>query len=103
MYLEVCDATFDRTGEDSNRNPIGTVVVTLANDEFREFEDVDERDFATWRDAGLDLEEPPYDMAASFEQWLKTFDDEDDDEDEEELDDAPETDDEEEDETDDEW
>jgi hypothetical protein len=73
MNLEVISAHIDPTGEDSNRNPIGTVTVTLSNDETQEFEDVDERDFGIWAESDFDPEQPPFDMAFAFTKWWRSF------------------------------
>jgi hypothetical protein len=73
MNLEVISAHIEPTGEDSNRNPIGTVTVTLSNDETQEFEDVDERDFGIWAEGDFDPEQPPFDMAFAFTKWWKSF------------------------------
>ncbi len=73
MSLEVISAHIDPTGEDSNRNPVGTVTVTLSIDESQEFEDVDERDFGIWVESGFDPEQPPFDMAVAFTQWWKSL------------------------------
>jgi hypothetical protein len=72
MNLEVVSARLDPTGEDSNSNPIGTVTVTLSNDESQEFEDVDERDFGIWVESEFDTEQPPFDMALAFATWWKS-------------------------------
>jgi hypothetical protein len=73
MNLEVISAHLEPTGEDSNRNPIGTVTVTLSNDECQEFEDVDERDFGIWAESDFDPEQPPFDMAFVFTKWWKSL------------------------------
>jgi hypothetical protein len=92
MNREVVSARLDPTGEDSNRNPVGTVTVTLSNDESQEFEDVDERDFGIWVESEFDPEQPPFDMAFAFATWWKsvlakaTDEDGDEDGDEDELD-----------------
>jgi hypothetical protein len=108
MNLEVISAHIDPIGEDSNRNPVGTVTVTLSNDESQEFEDVDERDFGIWVESGFDPEQPPFDMAVAFTQWWKSLsakstshdedelDEEQDLEDEDELDEEQDLDDDEE-------
>jgi hypothetical protein len=73
MNLEVVSAHLDSTGEDSNRNPVGTVTVTLSNDESHEFEDVDECDFGIWAESDFDPEQPPFDMAFAFTKWWKSL------------------------------
>jgi hypothetical protein len=73
--VEVNNATFERTGRDSQRHAVGLVTVVLSNGLFREFENVDENDFETWQDNDFRIDRPPYDMLHAFGYWIRCNDD----------------------------
>ena len=84
--IEVRNATYERTGRDSQRHAIGLVTVILTNNHIREFEDVDENDFENWRVRGFDLDHPPYDMSSAFGYWIRSNSDDDEEDWDEEFD-----------------
>jgi hypothetical protein len=64
--MQVIDATYERTGIDSQQHEVGTVTVTFRNHRQSEFYDVDARDFQRWAVSRYDPTEVPYDMQVAF-------------------------------------